>query len=112
MDNIVGSESRAMLAEATKADQTLAMARALADELSEGYYLNQGLLFRSRFDVLGDNINQLCLPLQYWTRCLTHAHNQFGHAGRNKMCLHIKKFFHWPSLTADVSHHYESCVKC
>ena len=91
MDNIVGIESRVKLAEATKADVTLAMARAL---LSEWYYWNQGLQFRSRLDVLGDSINQLCLPLQYRTTCLTLAHEQFGHAGRNKMYLHIKRFFH------------------
>ena len=40
------------------------------------------------------------------------AHEQFGHAGCNKMCLHIKRFFYWPSLTVDVSHHCKSCTKC
>ena len=74
VDKIVGSDSRVKLAEAMKADQTLTTARALADELSEGYYWNQGLLCHSRLDVLGDSISQLCLSLQYRTHYLTLAH--------------------------------------
>ena len=40
------------------------------------------------------------------------AHEHFGHAGRNKMCLHIKRFFYWPSMTVDVLKHCKSCDKC
>ena len=87
------SESRDKLAEATEADSTLATARALADQVTEGYHWTEGSLFRTRLDVLGDSIEQLCLLLPYRPRCLSLAHENFGHAGRNKMCLHIKKFF-------------------
>ena len=62
--------------------------------------------------MLGDSREQLCLPLPYRSRCLSLAHEQFSHAGRNKMCLHIKRYFYWPSMTADVSHHCKSCNKC
>ena len=62
--------------------------------------------------MLGDNISQLCLPLQYRNRCLTLANEQFGYSGHNKMCLQIRKFFYWPSMTADVSKHCRSCDKC
>ena len=112
VQSIVSREPRVDLALATKEDTTLAMARALADEVSEGYHWNQGLVFRSRLDVLGDSLEQLCLPLKYRSRCLNLAHEQFGHAGRNKMCTHIKKLFYWPSLTADVSRHCKSCETC
>ena len=112
MKNIVASESRVKLAEAIKVDSTLATARALADQIAEGYHWNQGLLFRTRLDVLGDSSEQLCLPLPYHSRCLSLAHEQFGHASHNKMCLRIKRLFYWLSMTADVSHHCKSCDKC
>ena len=61
--NIVASESRVKLAEAIKVDSTLATARVLADQIEEGYHWNQGLLFHTRLDVLGDSSEQLCLPI-------------------------------------------------
>ena len=51
--NIVTSESRYKLAEATEADSTLVTARALADQVTEGYHWTEGLLFRTRLDFLG-----------------------------------------------------------
>ena len=65
VNNIVASESRVKLAEVIKVDRTLATARALADQIAEGYHWNQGLLFRTRLDMLGDSREQLCLPLPY-----------------------------------------------
>ena len=40
VEQIVGGDSRVHLAQAIKADQSLATARALADDLREGYYWN------------------------------------------------------------------------
>ena len=54
--SIVSREIRVKLALATKEDKILASARTLADEVSEGYHWTQGLLFRTRLDLLGDNI--------------------------------------------------------
>ena len=112
VEQIVGGYSRVRLAQAIKADQSLATARALADDLRELYYCNQGLLFRSRLDVMGDNNSQLCLPLHFRNRCWTLAHEKFGHSGHNKMWLQIKKFFYWPSMSADMSKHCRSCEMC
>ena len=110
--DIVSSESREKLAETTKGDSTLANARAFADQVKKGYHWTEGLLFRTRLDVLGDSVGQLCLPLPYRTRCLSLAHENFGHAGCNKMCLHVRKFFYWPAMTSDVTRHIRSCEKC
>ena len=110
--DIVGDEPRNKLAEAILADTTLATARALGDSTSEGYHWVEQLLFRTRFDSLGDNIEQLCLPQPYRARCFRLAHENFGHAGRNKMCLQIRKYFYWPSMNSDVSTHCKSCVIC
>ena len=40
------------------------------------------------------------------------AHESFGHAGRNKMCQHIRRFFYWPSMTSNVAKHCKSCDTC
>ena len=80
--------------------------------VAEGYHWTEGLLFRTRLDVMGDSIEQLCLPLPYRHRCLSLAHERFGHARRNKICIQIKRGFYWPSMTADVNRHWKSCTTC
>ena len=100
------------LMETTKADMSLTTARTLADEQQEGYHWREGLLFRTRLDALGDTIEQLCLPTTYRQRCFTLAHDDFGHAGRNKMTQHIKRYFYWPSMTADSAKHIKECDTC
>ena len=74
MGNIYGREPRGKLAEAMKADDSLFVTRALAGKTSEGYYWVDGLLFRTRLDAIGDNLEQLCLPVQYRAKCLKLAH--------------------------------------
>ena len=56
VQTIVSREPRTSLALATKEDDTLAMARALADSTSEGNHWNHVLVFRTRLDVLGDSL--------------------------------------------------------
>ena len=63
-------------------------------------------------DALGDNREQLCVPLEYRPKCLQLGHEQFGHLGRNKAGEQIRKFFFWPSLSADVAQHCRSCATC
>ena len=53
LENIISEVPRTKLAEATETDPTLATARSLADSQSEGYYWQEGLLFRTRLDKLG-----------------------------------------------------------
>ena len=54
VENIISDMPRVKLAEATKRDNTLNTARSLADIQSEGYYWQEGMLFRTRLDRLGD----------------------------------------------------------
>ena len=110
--DITNNESRDKLVEAIKADTSLTTARQLADDLQEGYHWVEGLLFRTRLNALGDTVEQLCLPSPYRQRCLTLAHDSFGHAGRNKMGQHINRYFYWPSMTADAAKHIKSCDTC
>ena len=106
--SIVGDTPRVQLAELTLCDPTLATARTLADKLSEGYHWEEGLLFRSRLDEWGDNYKQLCLSKVHRSKCLLLVHEKFGHQGRNKMTIHLKKL----SLTSDVARHCLSCDVC
>ena len=62
--DIVAGKARETLAEATRVDSTLATARTLANQIAEGYHWVEGLLFRTRLDTLGENVEQLCLPTQ------------------------------------------------
>ena len=71
-----------------------------------------GLVFRTRLDRLGDNLEQLCLPALYRDKCLHLTHENFGHTGRIKMGEHICRYFYWPSITADSIKHIKSCVVC
>ena len=43
---------------------------------------------------------------------MTMANENFGHQGRNKMVLHIRKLFYWPSMTTDIGRHCKSCDVC
>ena len=112
IDSIVSDMPIVKLAQLTRADPTLATARALADSESEGYHWKNELLFRSRLDEWGTNYDQLCVPKEHREKCLILSHEKFGHPGRNKMTGHLKKLFYWPSLTSDVARHCRSCDTC
>ena len=112
VESISSKEPITKLAESTKTDDTLTTVRTLADSQSQGYYWKDGLVFRTRLNRLGDSIEQMCLPKEYRGKCLTLAHENLGHMGRNKMGDHIRQYFYWPSITADSMAHIRSCVPC
>ena len=93
------------LVQATKDDETLSHLYKLATLDREGYHLDNDILFRSRFDSLGQTREQICLPTTYRQQCLKLAHNSFGHQGRTKMVEIIKRFFYWPNMTNDCLNH-------
>ena len=65
VQTIMSQTPTSQLAQATEADPTLTTARALANTLSDGYYWQEHLLFRTRLDKIGDTKEQLCLPAEY-----------------------------------------------
>ena len=85
---------RASLAAATKEDHSLDAVYNLGMQDREGYHLVEGLLFRTRMDMFGNPIEQLCMPANYRDKCLHTAHNNFGHQGRNKMLLLLRPHFY------------------
>ena len=112
VESISSKVPTSLLVEATKSDDTLATARSLADSQSQGYFWKNDLVFRTRLNRMGDNIEQMCLPKEYREKCLTLAHENMGHMGRNKVSDHIRQYFYWPSITADAMNHIKSCEPC
>ena len=97
VESISSKVPTSLLVDATKSDDTLATARSLADSQSQGYFWKDDLVFRTRLNRMGDNIEQMCLPKEYREKCLTLAHENMGHMGRNKVSDHIRQYFYWPS---------------
>ena len=112
VQNITSDEPRLKLAQATNNEDSLATARSLADSQSEGYHWQDGLVFQTRLNKLGDNMEELCLPKPYRSKCLRMSHDNFGHMGQNKIGDHIRKYFYWSSITADSMLHIRSCNNC
>jgi len=104
--------TRSQLVEATKLDESLQVARGLAERKAEGYRYQDGVILRSRLDRNGDNRDQICLPLTLRQECMRLAHTKFGHKGRNKMCQLITLFFYWPALSKDCQSFIRKCDTC
>ena len=100
------------IANETEQDVSLRAVYDLGLQDKQGYHLVEGLLFRTRLDLLGNPTEQLCIPSSYRSKCLHTAHNNFGHQGRNKMLLLLKPHFYWPSMSKDCQAHIRSCVRC
>ena len=103
---------RADLAQAIKEDKSLAHIYNLGELDKEGYHIVEGILFRTRLDVFGQTVEQICMPTSYRQHCLTLAHNNFGHQGRTKMVDLIKPYFYWPNMTRDCLQHVRACDTC
>ena len=72
---------KTQLAQSTRKDPSLQNLVRLAEAIKEGYYLTDGVLFRTRLDQFGQTKEQICLPTQYRQKCLTVARNHIGHHG-------------------------------
>ena len=111
IDGITQNIPKTQLAQATLDDPSLESFRSLATAEKEGYHFSDGVLFRTRFNLFGQPREQIFLPTIYRHKCLTLAHNHFGHQGRNKMSELMKPFFHWGSITRDCLNHVRICDK-
>ena len=100
------------LAKATASDPSLAPARQLADIQKEGYRWKNGTILRTRVDLFGDSVEQVCVPQPFRNKCLQMAHTRFGHQGRNKMVTLLRPMFYWPSLSKDCMAFIRACKCC
>ena len=96
---------RQQLKKDTREDDSLVVARRLADEGKEGYEWKNGLLYKRQRDTQDTEIRRLCLPDAVRKRCLTLVHDQFGHRGYKKVAQDLSRLFYRPSLWKDVRVH-------
>ena len=100
------------MAQETSTDVSLKTVLSLARLDREGYHVSQGLVFRTRLDIFGKPVEQLCVPSSYRHKCLQAAHTSFGHQGRNKMITLLRPHFYWPCMARDCVRYIRSCSKC
>ena len=103
---------RREMAMETATDTSLHAVRKLAEQKKEGFHLSQGLIWRTRLDTVGKPVEQLCVPNSFRSKCLTAAHNNFGHQGRNKMVKLLKPYFYWPNQSRTCRDHVRQCSRC
>ena len=70
------------------------------------------LLFKSQIDPGGKKHKRLCVPSTARLKCLTHAHENFGHRGYKKVASDLSRLFYWPSIRKYVRKHSKRCVIC
>ena len=112
VEGIKSEIPRPDLALATEKDQSLAAVLNLGLNDKEGYHVVEGLLFRTRLDMFGNPVEQLCIPDSYRSKCLDTAHNSFGHQGQNKMMLLLRPHFYLPNMSRDCQKHVRACERC
>ena len=103
---------REAMAEETKSDKSLQAVFKLAELDREGYHLLHGLVFRTRLDIFGKPVEQLCVPTSYRKQCLKTGHTGFGHQGRNRMVALLRPHFYWPCIARDCVDYVKECVRC
>ena len=100
------------LADETSKDQSLAPLLRLGENDREGYYLSQDILMRTTRDDMGELVEQVCVPESQRNKCLTAAHTNFGHQGRNKMVALLRPHFYWPNLSKSCRDFLRACNRC
>ena len=103
---------REEMAKETATDESLQAVRKLAELNKEGFHLSHGLIWRTRMDTFGKSIQQLCVPTGFRDKCLTAAHCNFGHQGRNKMVQLLRPYFYWPNQSRSCRDYVKKCSRC
>ena len=103
---------REELVKASLADTTLAAIRKLAEQESNGYWWEDGLLMKYQLDEVGQTSKRLCVPQPFRKRCIEVADDKFCHRGKNKVVVDIARNFYWPFLWRDVAAHCKACEVC
>lgn len=96
-------------------DSTLETARSAADGKLQGFFWEDGLLYRWWTPQKDEEaIQQLVLPQQYRQSVLETAHSipMAGHLGQKKTTSRVQQRFFWPRLREDVAEMCKGCVQC
>ena len=87
-------------------DKSLALCFSLAERAKAGYYIRDNMLYRKE-NILGHDVEQLCLPRSRRSQTIRLAHETFGgHLAAKKTKARLKLSSTWPTS-------YSSrCPKC
>jgi Integrase zinc binding domain/Integrase core domain len=101
-----------VLAAEQASDETLSDCRVMADAAKGGFYWRNNLLYHAD-QVLGQRVEQLCVPKCMRNHVLNLAHEQCGaHLAGKKTSERVRFSFYWPSLKKDVFAWCDSCAQC
>jgi len=93
-------------------DKSLALCFSLAERAKAGYYIRDNMLYRKE-NILGHDVEQLCLPRSRRSQAIRLAHETFGgHLDAKKAKTRLKLSFTWPTIAADVQNACEKCHVC
>ena len=106
------NQSREELIKALHEDHSLDSLSKLADREDNGYRWEDQILVKYQLDMLGQTCKKICVPKPFRNKCMTLAHDQFGHRGKNKVAKDLARLFYWPCLWRDVAENCRSCHKC
>jgi len=93
-------------------DKSLALCFSLAERDKAGYYITDGILYRKE-QMLGHEVEQLCLPRSRRSQAIRLAHETFGgQLVAKKTKARLKLSFTWPTIAADVQNACERWHVC
>jgi len=93
-------------------DKSLALCFSLAERDKAGYYIIDNILYR-KDNILGHEVEQLCLPRSRRSQAIRLAHETFGGPlAAKKTKARLKLSFSWPTIAADVQNACENCHVC
>jgi len=93
-------------------DKSLALCFSLAERDKAGYYIRDNILYRKE-NILGHEVEQLCLPRSRSSQAIRLAHETFGgQLAAKKTKARLKLSFTWPTIAADVQTACEKCHVC
>ena len=73
-----------------------------AERDKAGYYIRDNILYRKE-NILGHEVEQLCLPISRRSQAIRLAHETFGgHLDAKKTKARLKLSFTWPMIATDV----------
>jgi hypothetical protein len=82
----------------------------MAEQFKGNFYVKNGLLYH-RDQVLGLNVEQLCVPIGRRDQVCKQAHD-VGHQGFKKTKEKIRLNFFWRSMAKDIQQYTDSCLEC
>lgn len=74
--------------------------------------LKDGILYRVKEKISGEQIKQLVLPARYRQMVLRSLHDESGHMGVERTTELINNRFYWPRMTAEVEQYIRTCGRC